>query len=156
MDKRGYDQRAELGSLCRNRPLAPRTTDSGILPRQMFALDVWAQVLQPLQRISGGASFSFTQPAGGDSSAVAAPPLQLPIALGLNLLLLPAEHVPRRDVADRAVQTDVVVMLYVTLNQTPRIFQRQRRARPDALPFECFVPTLDFAVRLRIIRRSPG
>ncbi len=72
--------------------------------------------------------------------------LQLPIPLGLDLLLMPGEHVLRRDVADGAVQTGVVVMLYVTLNQTPRILQRQRRARPDALPFERFVPALQFAV----------
>jgi len=62
--------------------------------------------------------------------------LQLPIPLGLNLLLVPGEHVLRRDVPDDAVQAHVVVMLYVTLYQTPRIFERQRRARPDALPFE--------------------
>ena len=37
---------------------------------------------------------------------------QLPIPLGLNLLLIPGEHVLRRDVADGAVQTDVVVMIY--------------------------------------------
>ena len=62
--------------------------------------------------------------------------LQLPIPLGVNLLLVPCEHVFRRDVADGAVQTEVVVMLDVTLNQTPRIFERQRRARTDALSFE--------------------
>jgi len=33
-------------------------------------------------------------------------------------------------------KTNVVVMLRVTLNQTPCIFQRQRRARADALTFE--------------------
>jgi hypothetical protein len=38
--------------------------------------------------------------------------LQLPIPLDLNLLLMPGEHVLRRDVADGAVQTDVVVMVY--------------------------------------------
>jgi hypothetical protein len=76
---------------------------------------------------------------------------QLSIPLGLNLLLMPGEHVLRRDVADGAVQTNVVVMLGVTLNQTPCIFQRQRRARADALPFERFVPPFDFAVRLRVI-----
>ena len=54
--------------------------------------------------------------------------LQFPIPLGLNLLLMPGEHVLRRDVADGAVQTNVVVMAYVTLNQTARIFQRQRRS----------------------------
>ena len=62
--------------------------------------------------------------------------LQLPIPVGLNFLLMPGEHVLWRDVADGAVQTDVVVMLYVTLNQTPRIFERQRRSRADALRFE--------------------
>ena len=49
--------------------------------------------------------------------------LQLPIPLGLNLLLMPGEHVLRRDVSDGAVQTHVVVMLHVTLHQTPRIFE---------------------------------
>ena len=43
------------------------------------------------------------------------------------------EHVIRRDVADGAVQADVVVMVYVTLNQTPRSLQRQRRSGTDAL-----------------------
>ncbi len=48
----------------------------------------------------------------------------------LNLLLMPDEHVLWRDVADGTVQTHVVVMLYVTLHQTPRIFERQRRPGP--------------------------
>jgi hypothetical protein len=39
------------------------------------------------------------------------PRLQLPIPVGLNLLLMPDEHVLWRDVADGAVQTDVVVTL---------------------------------------------
>jgi len=46
---------------------------------------------------------------------------QLPIPVGLNLLLMPGEHIFGRDVADGAVQTDVIVMVYVSLNQTPRI-----------------------------------
>src|SRR6202795_137185 len=61
--------------------------------------------------------------------------VQLPIPLGLNLLLMPGEHVLRRDVADGTVQTHVVVMLYVTLHQTPRIFERHRRPGPNTLPF---------------------
>jgi hypothetical protein len=61
-------------------------------------------------------------------------PIQLPVPLGLNLLLMPAEHVLWRDVADGGLQTNIVVMLYVTLTRC-RIFERQRRAR-DALPFE--------------------
>jgi spermidine synthase len=51
----------------------------------------------------------------------------------MDLLLTPGEHVLRRDVADRTVQSDVVVMVDVALHQTPRIFQRQWRSRPDAL-----------------------
>jgi hypothetical protein len=47
--------------------------------------------------------------------------LQFPIPVGLNLLLMPGEHVLWRDVPDGAVQTNVVVMLYVTLNQPPRL-----------------------------------
>ena len=50
--------------------------------------------------------------------------LQLSISVGVDLLLTPGEHVLRRDVADRTVQADVVVMLDVALHQTPRIFQR--------------------------------
>src|SRR5436190_14301778 len=80
--------------------------------------------------------------------------LQLPIPLGVDLRLTPGEHVLRRDVANRAVQADVVVMLDVALHQTPRIFQRQWRSRTDAFPFERFIPTLDFSVRLRIVGRS--
>ncbi len=72
--------------------------------------------------------------------------LQFPIPLGLNLLRMLGERVFRRDVADGAVQTHVVVMVYLILNQTPRIFERQRRSRPDALSFERSVPTFDFAV----------
>ena len=34
-----------------------------------------------------------------------------------------------------------------TLHQVPRIFERQRRSRPNALSFEGFVPALDFSVR---------
>jgi hypothetical protein len=40
--------------------------------------------------------------------------LQLPISLGLDLLLPPGEHVLRRDVSDGAVQADFVVVVQVT------------------------------------------
>ena len=36
--------------------------------------------------------------------------LQFPIPVGLNLLLMPGEHVLRRDVTDGPVQTHIVVM----------------------------------------------
>ena len=72
----------------------------------------------------------------------------------MDLLLAPGEHVLRRDVANGTVQTDIVVMFHVTLHKPPRILQRQRRSRPDALSFERFVPTFNFSVRLGIVRRS--
>jgi hypothetical protein len=40
-------------------------------------------------------------------------------------------------------------MLRVTLNQTPRIFERQRRARADALPFEIYGALLWMGDKLR-------
>jgi len=56
--------------------------------------------------------------------------LQLPIALGLNLPLMPGEHVLWRDVADGAVQSNDVVMRDVTVNQTPRIGPAVRLIEP--------------------------
>ncbi len=48
--------------------------------------------------------------------------LQLAIPLGMNLLLTAGEHVVRRDVADGAVQADVVVILDVSpLPDTARL-----------------------------------
>ena len=72
----------------------------------------------------------------------------------MDLALTPGEHVLRGDVANRAVQANVVVMLGVALHQTQGIFQRQGRSRPDALSLERFVPSFALAVRLRIVGRS--
>ncbi len=74
------------------------------------------------------------------------PRLQLPVALCVDLLLPPSQHVLRLDVARGTVQSDVVVVVDVTLHQTSRVIERQRRSRPDAFPFERFVPALDFSV----------
>jgi hypothetical protein len=43
---------------------------------------------------------------------------QLPVPFDVNFVLVSAEHVLRRDVADGAIQTDVIVMVYVTLAKT--------------------------------------
>jgi hypothetical protein len=77
--------------------------------------------------------------------------LQLPVALRVDLLLPPRQHVFRRDIARGAVESDVVVAVHVTLHQTTRVNDRQRRSR-DALGFERFVPALDLPVRLRVNR----
>jgi hypothetical protein len=53
--------------------------------------------------------------------------LQLSIPLGVDFPLVTGEHVLWRDVANRAVQANIVITFDVALHQTPRIFQRQRR-----------------------------
>src|ERR1700687_1807529 len=73
--------------------------------------------------------------------------VQLPIPLGLNLLLVPGEHVLWSDAADGTVQTNVVVMLHITLYQAPCIFQRQRCFRPNAVAFQGLVSALSLVVR---------
>ena len=77
---------------------------------------------------------------------------QLAVAFRVDLLLTPRQHVPRRDVSGGTVQADIVVMLHVAFDQTPRIFQRQWRSRPNAFAFQRLVPALDLAVRLWIVR----
>src|SRR5579864_3358646 len=62
--------------------------------------------------------------------------LQLPVPFRVDLLLPPRQHVLRRDIARRAVQSDVVVVVHVSAYQTPGIIERQRRSWPDALPFD--------------------
>src|SRR5439155_9535090 len=80
--------------------------------------------------------------------------VQLPIPLGLNLLLVPGEHVLWSDVADGTVQANVVVVLHITLDQAPCVFQRQRRSRPNAFAFQRLVPAFQLSVRLRVARRG--
>jgi hypothetical protein len=55
---------------------------------------------------------------------------QLAVAFCVDLMLTSRQRVLRRDVAGGTVPADVVVMLYVAPDQTPCIFQRQRRSRP--------------------------
>jgi hypothetical protein len=80
--------------------------------------------LLPLQGISGGASLFLRGPLTAILPLLPSR-LQLPIPLGVNLLLAPGTHVLRRDVPDGAVQTEVVVMLQVTFNEAPGIFKRR-------------------------------
>ncbi len=61
--------------------------------------------------------------------------LQLPISLGMDILPMPGKHVLRLDEANGTVKADIVVMLHVAFHQPPRVLQRQRRSRPDALSF---------------------
>src|SRR4051812_45815828 len=64
------------------------------------------------------------------------------------------EHGLRCHVAQRAVQPLLVVDLYILCDETLSIVHRQRHTRPDTLTLNGLVPTLDFAVRLRVVRSS--
>ncbi len=65
--------------------------------------------------------------------ALAASLLQLPVPLGEDLRLAAMELVTRRDVAQRTVQTLVVVPRDESFHDPPGVLQRQGRLRPDAL-----------------------
>jgi hypothetical protein len=49
--------------------------------------------------------------------------LQFAVALGMYLRLSPCEHVVRRDITDGAVQPNVVIAIYILLDQAFRLFQ---------------------------------
>src|SRR5271169_527429 len=76
---------------------------------------------------------------------------QLAVPRRMDLGLAPRQHICWRDKSNGAVQTHSVVVLDVFLDQLLAILRRQRRARPDALSFERFVPAFDFAVGLRVV-----
>jgi len=63
----------------------------------------------------------------------------------MNLRLSSRQHILRRHIPDRAVQTHRVVAIHVALNQAARILQGQRRERPNAFAFQRFVPSFQFS-----------
>src|SRR5262249_47909200 len=115
----------------------------------------FGQLRMPSTKPSSKSHANFTSSGLLATNLPLLPPLlQLPVALRVDLLLAPSQHVLRCDVARRAVQPNIVVVVHVSAYQTPRIIERQRCSWPDALPFERFVPALDLSVRLRIKRRG--
>ena len=80
---------------------------------------------------------------------------QLPVSLGVNLSLPARKRVQGSHKTDGAVQPHLVVVIDVLLDQTASIVWAERRSRPDAFAFQRFVPVLQFAVGLRIVRGGP-
>src|SRR5690606_4632870 len=80
--------------------------------------------------------------------------LELAVALEPDLLLAPCELVRRRDVADRAVQADRVVVLDERADDLARLLEGRRRLGPDRGHLERPVPPLDLPVGLRVVRRG--
>jgi hypothetical protein len=58
------------------------------------------------------------------------------------------EHVPGRDIADGAVQADLVIVGNVVGDDAAGLVKGERDGDADAVAFEGFVPAFDFAVRL--------
>jgi len=78
--------------------------------------------------------------------------IQLAVAVGIDLLLTPRQHILRRDVAGGTVQADVVVMLHITLYQAPCNFQRQReleRLLEKRMVRMCYSETSNFNIAMR-------
>ena len=74
---------------------------------------------------------------------------------GEDLLVAAVELVLGRDVADGAVQADVVVMGDEVGDDAAGVVERQRDLDADALALEGLVPAFDLAVALRIVGRGP-
>src|SRR4051812_24127686 len=76
---------------------------------------------------------------------------QLPLAGGEDLPVAAFQSILRRDVTDRTVQADFMVMGDVRRHDPQRVVQAQRRLDPDALALEGLVPPLDLPVALGIV-----
>ena len=79
---------------------------------------------------------------------------ELAVASVEDFLVAAFELIFGRDVADGAVQADVVVMLDVIKYDAAGVVEGQGRQDADALALEGFVPAFDFAVGLGIVRRG--
>ena len=75
------------------------------------------------------------------------------IPFGKDLFVPAFEFGQRRDISDAAVQADFVVMPDILLDESSRLVQRQRRVKPQTLPFDGAMVAFDLAVGLGIVRR---
>src|SRR5206468_1866339 len=79
---------------------------------------------------------------------------ELAVAVGKDLPLTTLEPVLGGDVADGAVQADVVVVGDEIGDDAAGIVERQRHVNADAIAFDSLVPAFDLAVGLRIVGRG--
>src|SRR5262249_53423630 len=77
---------------------------------------------------------------------------QLPLSLGPDRLLATGQLVRGRDVTDRAVQADRVIVRHELGEQASGVLPAQRRLDSDALPLGGLEPPLHLAVALRVVR----
>src|SRR4051794_6926333 len=79
--------------------------------------------------------------------------IELAVPLGEDHLLTTGQLVRGCDVADRAVQADLVVMRHELCDEPPRVLQAQGGLDADALSFQGLEPTLHLPIALRIVWR---
>ena len=86
-----------------------------------------------------------------------APPLpgqrQLLSPLALNGLGSTLKYRRRRDVTDRAVQADMIVVMDELADHTLPILEGERCLWADAVLLECAVPPFNLTIALRVVRR---
>ena len=68
-----------------------------------------------------------------------------------DFLVSAGEFVGGCDVADCAVQADVVVVMHIVADESAGVVERQGRAWPDAFGLESFVIAFELAVALWVI-----
>jgi hypothetical protein len=76
---------------------------------------------------------------------------ELAIAVGQDVLVAAVELVLRGDIADGAVQADMVVMGDVIGDDAACVVEGEGDLDADAIALDGFVPTFDFAVGLGIV-----
>lgn len=79
---------------------------------------------------------------------------ELAIAIGMDGFVVAEEFVLGGDIADGAVEADVVVMGHEIGHDDSGFVEREGHLWADAIAFEGFVPAFDFAIRLGVIGRS--
>ena len=77
---------------------------------------------------------------------------ELAVACGMDGGIVAEQAVVGGDVADGAVQADMVVMVDEIGDDAARLVEGERHLNADAIALEGFVPTFDLAVGLGIVR----
>jgi hypothetical protein len=77
--------------------------------------------------------------------------LQFAIALFADHLAESCQAIRRSDVADSAVQSNAVVMVYVLFNSLLGFLASRRATRTNAFAFERAMPAFQLAIALRIV-----
>ena len=76
---------------------------------------------------------------------------QLTLAFGQDELILTGQSSFGGDIANGAVQPNVIIVPYKPIHNPPGILQGERGLGADGLAFEGFVPAFQLAVTLGIV-----